>query len=502
MARPVILTVDEGTTGTRAALIDGEGGVHHLVYERLHVSSPRTGVVEQDPMEILEKTKDVMRRAIAAGDEDGLEVVGVAIAVQRGTASLWDRETGRPFVPSLVWQDTRNADILLPYAERWDEALVPIAGRPVGVRNPYLWAAQQLAEHEDIRRAHEAGRLLFGTVDTWLVWNLTGGASIMSATNATSCGSLDLQAFEYFYPYIDDLGFPRDLLPELIDDVVEPGKLTVKLDGRSYPLLAVVGDQHGALVGLSVVEPGKSMCVHGTGSFVDLLVGEHFPAHPALYEGSLTLTGWRSHGVSTFTVETFTAATGAAFDWVCEHLGWFGSAREISARAEKATDAGGVTFIPALTGIRSPVMNPHVTASLNGITMATTKEQVSYALLEGVAQFVAQSVAANAETAGIEPAEVVVGGGMSRSDPLIQIQADLVGCPMRRFPHADHATLTGAAFLGGSQHVLWDSLDAAVSTLDSGTVFEPSISADEREARRDAWLSRIDHEIAMTKEYR
>lgn len=502
MSRKVILTVDEGTTGTRAALVDQDSSVHHLIYERLYVSSPRTGVVEQDPMEILEKTKDVMRRAIAAGEADGFEVVGVTLAVQRGTASLWDKKTGKPYVQSLVWQDTRNADALLPYAERWDDRLVPIVGRPVGVRNPYLWAAQQLTDNAEVRAAYEAGRLLYGTVDTWLVWNLTGGAWIMSATNATSCGSLDLKKFEYYYPYIDDLGFPRDLLPELIDDAVEPGKLTVELDGRQYPLLAVVGDQHGALIGLGVVEAGKSMCVHGTGSFVDLLVGEDFPAHPDKYEGSLTLTGWRAQRRSTFTVETFTAATGAAFDWVCEHLGWFGSAREISARAEKAKDAGGVTFIPALTGIRSPVMNPHVTASLNGITMASTKEQVSYALLEGVAQFVAQSVAANAETAGIEPAEVVVGGGMSRSDPLIQIQADLIGRPMRRLPYADHATLTGAAFLGASQAVLWNGLKEAVATLDPGTVFEPQISEDERSARRGAWLSRIEHEIAMTKEYR
>lgn len=502
MTEQVILAIDEGTTGTRAGLVTADGSVVGLTYRRLSVSSPTPGVVVQDAAEILDTTIDVVLAAVAEAERLGYEIVAMAISTQRATMTLWDAATGEPLNPSCVWQDTRYADVLAErFAPTWDDRLVGVTGRRVGVRAPYYWAAQEIRTNSAVARAFARGTLRFGPVDTWLLWNLTQERTYaMTATNATSLGGLDLRKFEHHLPWIEAQGFPTGLLPRLADDGAFHGTSRADLIGVSVPILAVMGDQHGAMIGLGCVTPGDSMVVHGTGSFVDLLNGDEFPLHPERYESTTTLTGWRTRSRSVYSVETFTATTGSAFDWFCDRLGWFDSAMEISELAATAKDAGGVEFIPALTGVRSPVLTTKVRASLNGITTATTKAQVAYGMLEGVAHFVAQSVEANAETAGRTASRFLVGGGMSASDLLLQLQADLVGAPMQRVGGANDASLRGAAFLAGADGVLWDDLPSAVATLTPGTTFEPRLDEDERAARRDRWRRRITDEVTRSEE--
>jgi len=236
--------------------------------------------------------------------------------------------------------------------------------------------------------------------------------------------------------------------------------------------------------------------VHGTGSFVDLIIGPQPPVNSGRYEGSLTMTARRQDQVSHFAVETFVATTGSALNWVCDKLKWFQNAQEISALAATAESAGGVTFIPALTGLRVPRMEAGARASLTGISMATTQAEVAYAILEGIAHSVASCIEADEEVSGVQVSELVVGGGLSCSDPLLRIQADLLGIPIRRMQEADRASLRGVAFLAGASGLFWPSLQAARDTAATDAVFLPSLEADARARRRALWHSRVESELA------
>lgn len=495
-----ILAVDEGTTGTRAALVDAGGRVHRQSYRALEVTSPRAGTVEQDADAVLSQTVDAIRTVVDGAGEAGLSIVGLAVATQRSTAVLWDARSGRALVPAMVWQDTRYAEDLAPLARDWDAELWASTGRPVGVRSPYLWAARHIAGTPAVREAHRAGRLRFGTMDTWLLWHLTRERiHAVTATNATAAGAYRPAGHEYHDAWLDVLGFPSDLLPQLYDDVAAFGSTRPELIGIDVPVLAAVGDLHAAIVGLGCTAAGSAAIVHGTGSFVDLVTGSALPAKPGAYDATLTLTAWRRHGQPVFSVETFTATTGSALERLCDRLGWFDSPREISRLAATTPSSGGVLFLPALTGLRAPVLDTRVRGGLHGLSTATTRAEVAHAVLEGIAHSVVTSLECDTAVAGREPQDVVVGGGLSASDPLLQMQADLAGRPMRRRAGSDAASLRGAAFLGGADGILWGSLAEATSTLDEGTVFEPRIGEAERTERRAAWNRRIEAELMSTE---
>ncbi|MFC4224017.1 FGGY family carbohydrate kinase [Lysinibacter cavernae] len=500
MTTAAILAIDEGTTGTRAAWVTRDGAVHSLEYRPLRVSTPQPGIVEQDANIILEQTIDACRTVISCAARDGVELTGLAIATQRATTVLWDTATGRALVPAMVWQDSRYSHELADLSSEWDARLIPLVGRPTGVRSPYLWAAHHLRETPEVAEAYRERRLGFGTVETWLLWSLSEERSYFAtSTNATSAGAYVLAEHRYETDWIQALGFPLDLLPELAQDAQHLGTTNAGVLGISVPILAAAGDQHAGTVGLGCLTAGQAMCVHGTGSFVDLVIGSKAPVKPGLYDGALTLTAWRQHNTSVFAIETFTATTGSALDWLCNTLGWFDSSAQISELAATVSSSKGVSFVPALTGLRMPVMEPNARASLTGFEMSTTRAEIAYAVLEGIAHSVATSAEADVEVAGTPLTEIVVGGGMSASDPLIQMQADLIGVPMRRLSGSEGASLRGAAFLAGSDGLLWDSLQDAAASLGRGDVFEPSISSADREERRAAWGQRIASELGLVR---
>ncbi len=276
--RNVILAIDEGTSGTRAAVVDADGQVSCLEYLPLSVDSPRPGVVEQDANAILEKTLAVCRATLARAASEQLNVVALAIATQRATAVLWDTHTGRALVPAVVWQDTRHASELDQLAAKWDSTLIERVGRPAGVRSPYLWAAHHLQKTPSVILAQRERRLAFGTIDTWLLWHLSNErVCVTTPTNATSASAYLLAEHRYCLDWIDALGFPQSLLPELRQDADEFGRTRPEVLGIDVPILACAGDQLAGAVGLGCLDRGQSMCVHGTGSFVDLLVGTQIP---------------------------------------------------------------------------------------------------------------------------------------------------------------------------------------------------------------------------------
>lgn len=498
--RQVILAIDAGTSGTRAALVAADGSVSAVNYTTLAVSSPRHNVVEQDADVLLQKTIDVCGKTIAAARDTGLEIAATAIATQRATGVLWDTESGRALVPAMVWQDSRYADELKPLGAVWDAKLVALAGRPVGGRAIYLWAARHMQKTPAVREAWKARRLAFGTVDSWLLWNLSEERkAVTTPTNATSAGAYVLGEHRYFTDWIEAQGFPVELLPELKQDADDFGYTRKKVLGIRVPIKASCGDQLGGLVGLGCHDAGQAMCVHGTGSFVDLVIGKQTPKNPGLYEATFTMTAWRSDNLSHFAVETYAATTGSALNWLCNEMRWFENAKELSELAVTVSSSDGLFFMPTLTGLRQPNIVPDGRASLTGLSMAHSRAHLAHAILEGIAHSVVSCAEASSEVAGVPVREVVAGGGLSSSNALLQLQADLSGVPVRRMADQDRASLRGTAFLAGSDGLLWGDLAEARATLPEGNLFIPKASEAERQDRRARWHSLTDEEVARVQ---
>lgn len=499
MLSRAILSIDAGTTGTRAAFVLEDGGIRSLEYRPLAVEARGDSIVEQDAQLILDRTLDACRAVLGRAGDEEVEPVAVALAAQRATGILWDTSTGQALVPAVVWQDTRHAATLRRLGDEWDRMLSARVGRRSGVHSVYLWAAGKLREVPEVARARAENRLAFGTIDSWLHWHLTGGSGlpVVSATHATASGGYRLAAHDYERDWIEALGFPVELLPELRQDADDFGHTDAGVLGVVLPIRAVVGDQPAGVVGLGCLTQGLAACIHGTGSFVDLLLGDEQPQNPGLLPGTLTVIARRTGDVSRFAVETYTPATGSALGWACGPLGLFESAKAVSELAATVRSAGGVAFLPALTGLRTPVMEPAARGSLSGLSLSTTRAELAYAVLEGIAHSVVSSAEANETVAGVRTTEVVVGGGLAASDPLVQQQADLLGVSVRRMKDTHAASLRGAAFLAGSGGMLWPSLEAAAATLTTDRMFEPGLSDDERLERRRKWSLMIERELAM-----
>lgn len=492
-----ILSIDEGTSGARAAVVTADGQVQCLEYHPLRVVSPRHGVVEQNANEILAMTLNVCRRTIAKAQSMNIRIQALAIATQRSTAVLWDSETGKALVPAMVWQDSRYAQQLGAMAAQWDDKLIARTGRPVGIRSPYLWAARHLVETPEIGAAYRTGKLRFGTVDSWLLWHLSEERCCISTpTNATSAGAYRLAEHRYDEEWLEALGFPLPLLPILTDDAAPLGTTRQAQLGITVPILACMGDQFAGAIGLGCTTRGQSLCMHGTGSFIDLLAGEQIPSLQHGCESTLAMTARRQHGVAHYSVETFVPTTGSALNWICEKLGWFENAEQISALAAQARTSGGISFIPALTGLRVPHLEPEARASLTGISISSSREHIARAILEGIAHSVAGCIHANEQATGLHVCELVVGGGMSNSDVLMQIQADLSGIPVLRMEETARASLRGAAFIAGCNGLLWDSLADACGTLKVARHFTPKINHAVRQETRARWQQRIAQELA------
>lgn len=322
---------------------------------------------------------------------------------------------------------------------------------------------------------------------------------VTTPTNVTSGNAYALGDHRYLQDWLDALEFPAELLPRLCEDVQDFGRTRTELLGLAVPILACAGDQHAAAVGLGCLERGQALCVHGTGSFVDVLTGTKLLAHDAAHESSLTMTARRMDGVSRYAIETYVPTTGSALNWVCEKLQWFDNPQQISALAREAETPADLVFIPALTGLRLPAMEPGARASISGVSMATSRPQLARSILEGIAHSVASCVQADEAAAGTEVGELLVGGGLSGSDALLQIQADLGGLPVRRLADTDKASLRGIAFMAGSAGLLWDGLEQACATLRTEAVFTPRMAADERGERRRIWRARVGDELARAR---
>ena len=498
-----ILSIDAGTSGTRAALITADATVCAVNHCALSTTSASHNVVEQDANNLLQKTLEMCRKTIAAAKAENKEIIALALATQRATSILWHTETGQALVPAMVWQDFRYAQELEPLGEIWNKKLLPLVGRPVGGRSVYLWAAHHLRDTPAVRAAWDANKLAFGTVDSWLLWHLSESRRVVTTpTNATSAGAYILQQNSYYTDWTSAQGFPTELLPELKQDADDFGHTRQDILGIRVPIKASCGDQLAGLVGLGCHDPGQATCVHGTGSFFDLVVGKDAPKYPEHCESTYVMTAWRAKHQSHFAVETYVPTTGGALNWLCETMHWFRDVQEIAALAATASSANGLVFIPALTGLRLPSIMPQGRASLTGLSMAHNRSHLAYAIIEGIAHSVVSCAEASAAISGISVQEVIAGGGLSANQCLLQLQADLSGIPVRRLRGQTQSSLRGTAFLAGSDGTMWDSLSAARANLVTEDMFLPRISESERQERREKWHALLKQEVDRIETYR
>ncbi len=482
----VVIAIDAGTSGVRSAAVDSEGRPAGFAYREFAQHFPRPGWVEHDATEILDATCATLAELAGALDEP---VAAIGITNQRETTVVWDRVSGRPACRAIVWQDRRTA-------ARCDE--LAEAGHGDLVRNttglvldPYFSGTklEWLLREGGLGGAES---LVFGTVDSWLIWNLCGGVHATDVTNASRTMLFDIRSGAWSDEMCELLGVPQAMLPEVR---ASSGRFGVTTDeapvGAGIPVSGVAGDQQAALFGQACFEVGQAKNTYGTGSFVLMNVGSTCP-EPA--EGLLTTVAWALDGgggtETVYACEGAILATGAAIQWLRDGLGIIGAAAEVGPLAASVADSAGVVFVPALTGLGSPWWDPRARGTILGLTRGAGRAELARAAVESMAFATRDVVEAMSAASGVAISELRVDGGASVMDLLLQIQADQLGVPVVRSAVAE-TTALGAAYLAGLAEGVWDSTAEIAGLWSQGGRFDPatdSATAAAADAGYAAWL--------------
>jgi glycerol kinase len=472
---PHILALDQGTTSSRALVFDHQGAVRATAQRELPALYPHPGWVEQDP-EILWTTQlATAREALQGAGITAAEVAAIGITNQRETTVLWDRASGRPLANAIVWQDRRTAG----HCERLRAAgHEPLFRSRTGLVLDAYFSGTKVAwllDHVPGARVRaERGELAFGTVDAWLAWKLTGGrAHVSDASNASRTLLYDLHARQWSPDLLEVLGVPAALLPRVVDSSGVVAETDADLLGAPIPLAGMAGDQQAALFGQRCVRPGMVKNTYGTGCFLLMHTGER-PVDSA--SRLVSTVAWQRGGHAEYALEGSVFVAGAAVQWLRDGLGLISSAAEVEGLAASVADNGGVSFVPAFTGLGAPHWDPHARGTLCGITRGTTRGHVARATLEAIALQTADIVKAMQADTGLAIPELRVDGGASANALLMQLQADVLGVPVVQAAHAE-STALGAALLAGQGVGLWLDGEALDQRWRAGRRFEPAMPA-------------------------
>ena len=455
---PYILALDQGTTSSRALVFDEGGAVVAQSQQEIGQHFPRPGWVEHDPAEIWATQRDTARAALAQAGVEAADLAAVGVTNQRETVVVWDRATGEPISRAIVWQDRRTADACARLAEAGHADAVR---RRTGlVLDPYFSGTKLawILDHVDgARQRAEAGELAFGTVDSWLLWNLTGGrVHATDVTNASRTMLFDLRALDWSDEMLDLLGVPRAVLPEIRPSAGLFGETDPDVLGAAVPITGIAGDQHAALFGQRCTEPGQAKNTYGTGCFLLYQTG----AEPVTSRnGLLTTLAWQVEGEpAQYALEGSVFVAGAAVQWLRDEVGLIESAPDVEALAASVDDSDGVVVVPAFVGLGAPHWDPYARGAVFGLTRGTSRAHLARATLDGVAHQSADLLEAMTADAGAPLAELRVDGGMTANGLLMQTQADLLGVPVVR-PEVAETTALGAAFLAGVGAGVWTAAD-------------------------------------------
>jgi glycerol kinase len=455
----LIGAIDQGTTSTRFAVFDDRGRLVTLRQKEHRQILPRPGWVEHDPVEVWERVQEVTAAALADAGLRAADLAAVGVTNQRETVVAWDRATGRPFGHAVVWQDTRTDTICADLAaDGGRDRFRAKTGLPLATYFSGPKMRWVLDHAEGARGAAHAGRLAFGTIDTWLVWNLTGGARggrfVTDVTNASRTMLMDLASLSWDEAVADAIGVPLEALPEIRPSCEPFGTAAGILAG--VPIGGVLGDQQGALVGQACFEPGEAKNTYGTGCF--LLRNTGTRAVPSRH-GLLTTVAYQVGGEpAVYALEGSVAIAGALVQWLRDNLGLISSSAEVEALARTTPDNGGVYIVPAFSGLFAPHWDASARGVVTGLTRFATRAHFARAALEATAYQTREVLDAMERDAGDALASLKVDGGMVGNDTLMQFQADLLGVPVIR-PTVTETTALGAAYAAGVTAGVWRRLE-------------------------------------------
>jgi len=476
-ATPFVVALDAGTTGVRALLVDGGGAPRAEVYREVLPACPAPGLVEHDPETLFRATLDVLSEALAAVPGG---VRGLGIATQRGTAVVWEADSGRAVHPAISWQDGRTirrcADLLTE----------GVFVSPLAAATKIEWILDRVDPDRDQIRA---GRLRCGTLDAWLAWRLSGGrVSATDASNASCSGLFDLVGRGWNDAILAALRVPAAALPEIVDSEGVLGQVDASLGLPAIPIAAVIGDQQAAMMGQLRLAAGEVKITYGTSAMLDLNAG---PEPLWSMQGAYPLVLWRRAGHVAFCLEGTAITAGAAITWLRDGLGVIRTPAESGTLAASVTDAGGVWAIPAFQGLGTPYMDAAARAVVGGLSRATTRAHVVRAMLEGIAWRCREVYdALRADCPFAPPVALRVDGGAACNDLLLQLQADALGLPVER-PAVLQAGALGAGYLAGLATGVWATTDELRDVWRRERLFEPAVGADERETRFAAWQRHV-----------
>ncbi len=482
-----ILALDQGTTSSRSLVFDHEGNVRGMAQREFPQHFPQPGWVEHDALDIWASQRTTMMQALANANISAQDIAAIGITNQRETTLLWDRATGKPVANAIVWQDRRMGALCDELKAQGKTAL--IAGKTGLVIDAYFSATklQWLLDNVPGARAMaERGELAFGTVDTWLTWNLTNGAvHATDASNASRTMLFNIHTLQWDDELLALFNIPRAVLPQVVPTSGVLGE--AQLGEARVPIAALAGDQQAALFGQACMQPGMAKNTYGTGCFMLMNIGEQ---PKASQQQLLCTVGWSSRlnnmRKTQYALEGTVFNAGAVVQWLRDGLGIIENSHDVQALAASVPDTGGVMCVPAFAGLGPPHWDSFARGLLIGLTRGTTKAHIARAAVESMAFQSAELLQAMQRDTGIALAELRVDGGATVNDALMQFQADLLGVPVVR-PRVRETTALGAAYHAGLAVAYWKDEADVAANWQAERRFEPAMSSDERQARMAKW---------------
>jgi glycerol kinase len=495
---PFVGALDQGTTSTRFMVFDEAG--HEVARRQLEHRQilPAPGWVEHDPIEIAARTEEVIAGGLRAAGLRGGDLAALGITNQRETVVAWDPVTGRPWHNALVWQDTRTHGRMAAL-EPHRALLVERTGLPPSTYFSSSKIAWLLDHVEGLRAAAHRGRAIVGTIDAWLIWNLTGGPDggrhVTDGTNACRTQLMCLETREWDADLLALFDVPREMLPSICSSSSAGGYGTTRANGPAgaeVPIAGVLGDQHAAAVGQVCFEPGEAKNTYGTGNFLLLNTGgTRVPSNAGLLT---TLAYQFGNDRAVYALEGSIAVTGAAVQWLRDQLGLIASAAEIEALAASVPDAGGICFVPAFSGLFAPHWRPDARGAIVGLSRFHTKAHLARATLEAIGFQTRDVVEAMTADSGVRLQVLKVDGGATANGLLMQVQADILGVPVVR-PVVSETTALGAAYAAGLAVGCWRDLASLRQQWRADRQWEPRWSADERDRAYDRWKRAVERSL-------
>jgi len=487
--------IDQGTTSSRFILFDREGRVVALDQREHAQITPQPGWVEHDATEIWQRTREVIDGALAGASIEAGQIAAIGITNQRETTVIWDRQTGEPIHNAIVWQDTRTAELVRALAgEAGVNRLRERVGLPLSTYFSGPKISWLLDHTPGARRRAEDGELAFGTMDSWVLWNLTGGPSggvhATDVTNASRTMLMDLQTLDWHEPSLALMGIPRALLPEIHSSSQVHGAAAITAL-RGTTVAGILGDQQAALFGQTCFSPGEAKNTYGTGSFLLVNTGAEIAHSDAL----LTSVGYRlGQDRPTYVLEGSIAVTGALVQWLRDRLGIIDSAGEVEALARTVEDNGGVYFVPAFSGLFAPHWRDDARGVIVGLTAYANRGHIARAALEATAWQTREVLDAANAVAAVPFAELRVDGGMTANELLMQFQADVLGVPVIR-PAVTETTALGAAFAAGLAVGFWSGTDELRERWSEDRRWEPRMDPGRREREYAQWRKAVSRSL-------